>query len=125
MLKAYFNEKKIKKSRVIYRLKRLIVNNKYLKILLKNAIDNYNASIKKKTILGLKFKEGWIQRYLLLKKKSFKAFRKFLSLLKEKKTFKEEIQENYKYRLTKFTFHKWKVFRVKCIRRRKQIVFIT
>lgn len=70
----------------------------------------------------LTFKEGQKERNFILKKQSILRLKKYIQKNKHKILYKKEIQEGHWYRLVKTTFKKWRIFRVKCLRRKKQLV---
>ena len=122
MLQGCFGEKKNLKFWTICRLKRLVKNRKYFKNLKIRAKTRFENFWKKKIFLSLKFKNGENERQKFLIKKSFLGWKFFDKKIKEKSAYKEEILDNYWYRLIKTTFRKWKVYRVQCLRRKNQKV---
>lgn len=122
MLKAFFTEKRIKKSWGIIRLKRLLNNQKLNLKSSENAENHRKKLIKKLAFKSLLYKQGTQEREKILMKKSFFHIKNFGKTMRKKLENREFVQENYKYRLQKLTFWRWRVFRVKRLRRRKQMV---
>ena len=88
----------------------------------KIASKKYESNLKKTAFELLLFKDGIKQHEQFLEKKVFMSFSVRKMRKREKQQYYLGFCENYFYRLSKTTFWKWKVFRVKCIRRRNQIV---
>ena len=122
MLKAVYTEKKLMKHKWIKALKKNWTAKQEKRNKRKLATKKYEINLKKSAFGLLLFKDGFKQREVFLQKKVFKCFELRKIRRKEKEEYYLGFCENYFYRLSKITFWKWKVFRVKCIRRRNQFV---
>ena len=122
MLRAVYTEKKLMKQKWIKALKKNWIAKQEKRRKFKIASKKYESNLKKTAFELLLFKDGIKQHEQFLEKKVFMSFSIRKMRKREKHQYYLGFCENYFYRLSKTTFWKWKVFRVKCIRRRNQIV---
>lgn len=122
MLKATCVSKRLKKVRWFSSLQIFCLSKKENRKTKERVLKFYIKHLKKRAFFGLLFLDGIEQREKILKRKFFSAF-KVLEVKKiEKGKFYEQYLDGYFWGLTKRVFRKWRIFRVKCLRRRKQLV---
>ena len=122
MLKATCVGKRLKKVRWFASLQSFCLARKENRKKVERVSKFFKRQLKKRAFLGLLFLDGVEQREKILKKKIFSAFKALEVIKLEKGKFYEQYMDGYFWRLAKRVFKRWRVFRVKCLRRRKQLV---
>lgn len=102
-------------------MKKLIENRRLLKNIQEKCKENYNKILLKRVFNGMTYKWGFEDMRILIMKKVLKAWKMNREQRAGKVNYYKEISENHRYKLVKTTFRKWRVYRVQCMRRRKQL----
>lgn len=125
MLKAACIEKRLKKTRWFQRLHHYYTEKKQVRKTNEKMQKIYKKNLKKRTFFGLLYKEGTEEMRRFLKKKTFLAFKSLKTRKMQKESYYSEYRETYFFRLLKKSFRSWRIFRVKCLRTKKQLVNYT